>query len=144
MSPFRFSAAIAAYVVPTFALGVLWHLVWFGQYYADLQIYREQLIFPLGIASMLIQGTILAWLYPRISGTGHWLRRAAQFGSIMGILFWSLLVLPVAAKNIMASVPDFMLVETAFCLLQFAITAPLIALVYATIPAQADPHRMAL
>jgi hypothetical protein len=36
----------------------------------------------------------------------------------------------VAAKNIMASVPDYILIETAFTLLQWAIVAPLTVLVF--------------
>jgi hypothetical protein len=39
-------------------------------------------------------------------------------------------VLPVAAKYRMASVPDFLVLETAFTALQFLIVSPLIAFVH--------------
>ena len=47
-----------------------------------------------------------------------------------GVLAWSFLVLPVAAKNRMTSVRTFLLLETAFTAIQFAITGLLLALVY--------------
>jgi hypothetical protein len=47
-----------------------------------------------------------------------------------GLLSWSFTTLAVAAKNVMVSVPDYVLLETAFTILQFAIVGPLIALAY--------------
>lgn len=45
-------------------------------------------------------------------------------------LAWSFTTLPVAAKYQMSSVPDFLKLETAFTIVQFAIVAPLISLAY--------------
>jgi hypothetical protein len=39
----RFALAVLAYVVPTFALGFVWHLILFKQYYAALAIYRSDI-----------------------------------------------------------------------------------------------------
>ena len=46
------------------------------------------------------------------------------------LVSWSFTTLAVAAKNIMASVPTYMELETAFTLLQFAVVGPLIALAH--------------
>lgn len=43
---------------------------------------------------------------------------------------WSYMVLTVAAKHHMASVSGYLLIETAFVIIHFAIVSPLIALVY--------------
>jgi hypothetical protein len=59
-----------------------------------------------------------------------WLSSALKFALIFGTFAWSFAVLPVAAKNKMASVSKFMALETAFTSLQFAVTAPLIALAW--------------
>jgi hypothetical protein len=121
---------VAAYVLPTFPLGFVWHLVTFRDAYERLALYRAEVIVPFGLLSMLIQAVVYAWLYPRLFDTGRdrWRGSALRFGVIFGLFQWSLTVLPVAAKYAMASVPDFMLLETAFTLLQFAVVAPLIAL----------------
>lgn len=128
----RFLLAVLAYAVPTFALGYTWHLVFFEQYYRDLQIYRPDLIVPLGFASILIQAIAFGWVYrqsfARMSG-GLW-RKAALYAAFGAALSWSFTTLAVAAKNLMASVPDYVLVETAFTLVQWLLVAPLTALAF--------------
>jgi hypothetical protein len=128
----RFWLAVAAYVLPTFPLGYFWHLSTFKAQYDMLGLYREDVIIPMGLASMLIQGLAFAYVYPKLFSTarGDWLRSASQFFALFGLLAWSFLVLPVAAKYNMTSVSNFMLLETAFTILQFAVTAPLIALAW--------------
>jgi hypothetical protein len=46
------------------------------------------------------------------------------------LLAWSFVVLPVAAKYRMTSVQDFIVLETCFTALQFAVVSPLIALAH--------------
>ena len=127
-----FWLAFAAYLIPTFPLGYFWHLRTFAAEYEKLNIYRPDVIIPMGLASMIIQALFFAWVYPRLFSTAPelWLSNAVKFGLIFGALAWSFAVLPVAAKNKMASVPKFMALETAFTALQYAITAPLIALAW--------------
>lgn len=128
----KFLLAMAAYVLPTFPLGYFWHLSTFKAEYDALQIYRPDLIIPMGLASMLLQGAIFAWVYPRLFSTrrADWRSSALRFFCIFGLLAFSFLVLPVAAKFRMTSVSQFMTLETAFTILQYAITAPLIALAW--------------
>jgi hypothetical protein len=126
----RSALIAAAYVLPTFPLGFVWHLVTFRDAYERLALYRAEVIVPFGLLSMLIQAAVYAWLYPSVFATARdrWLGSALRFGIVFGLFQWSLTVLPVAAKYAMASVPDFMLLETGFTLLQFTVVAPLIAL----------------
>jgi hypothetical protein len=39
----HFGLGVLAYLVPTFALGFVWHLILFKQYYEDLAIYRKDI-----------------------------------------------------------------------------------------------------
>ena len=124
--------AFVAYLLPTFPLGYFWHLTTFKADYERLQMYRSDVLIPMGLASMLIQAALFAWIYPRLFSTARdkWLASALKFGSIFGLLAWSFLVLPVAAKYRMTSVPDFLKLETAFTFLQYAVVSPLIAFAY--------------
>ena len=124
--------AVAAYLLPTFPLGYVWHLVAFHENYERLAIYRQEVLIPLGVSSMVIQALLFSWAYPRLFSTqkGRWLRSAAQFGCVFGLIAWSYTTLPVAAKYDMTSVPRFMVLETGFNLLQFLVVSPLIALAY--------------
>jgi len=127
-----FWLAMVAYIVPTFALGYFWHLVAFHEAYERLALYRAEVIIPIGIASMLIQGVFFAWAYPRLFSTQReaWLASALRFFGVFSALAWSFTTLPVAAKYHMSSVPEFLKLETAFTLLQFAVVSPFIALAY--------------
>lgn len=128
----RFGLATAAYLLPTFPLGYLWHLVLFRQQYHELQLYRAEVIIPLGVASMLVQALLFAWLYPRVCSTRRdaWLSSAARFFAVFSVLAWSFTTLPVAAKYQMASIPVFLGLETSFTLVHFLVVSPLIALAY--------------
>jgi hypothetical protein len=128
----RFGAAVLAYVVPTFALGFVWHLVLFEGYYQRLAMYREDIIIPFGFLSMLIQAVIFAWLYEKAfaSRPGNWFSRGVLYAIVGGVLSWSFTTLAVSAKNVMASVPDYMVIETAFTVVQWIIVGPLTAFAF--------------
>lgn len=125
----QFWLAAAAYIVPTFPLGYIWHLSIFKPQYDALGLYRADVIIPLGLTAMVVQGLLFAWLYPRLFNTASaaWLSSATKFSLVFGTLAWSFLVLPVAAKYNMTSAPRFIALETAFTALQYAVTGPLIA-----------------
>jgi hypothetical protein len=127
-----FWLAALAYLVPTFPLGYFWHLTTFRAAYDRLEMYRPEVIIPFGLLSMAIQALIFAWAYPRLFSTRRedWLKSAVGFFAVFAALSWSLTTLAVGAKYRMTSVPDFMKLETAFTLVQFAVVAPLIALAY--------------
>jgi hypothetical protein len=124
--------AVLAYVLPTFPLGYFWHLKTFAPVYDRLDMYRSEVIIPMGLASMVIQGLFFAWVYPRLFDTSaeNWLMGALKFWAIFGILAWSFVVLPVAAKYRMTSVSTFIALETTFTAVQFGIAGLLLALVY--------------
>lgn len=128
----KFWLAAAAYILPTFPLGYFWHLSTFKTSYDALQIYRPDVIIPMGLSSMIIQGIIFAWVYPRLFSTARqdWLASAGKFFAVFGMLAWSFLVLPTAAKVNMTSVVDFLKLETGFTILQYLVAAPLIALAW--------------
>ncbi len=127
----RFFLGILAYVVPTFALGIAWHLILFERYYKALAIYRSDIIIPFGFLSMLIQAVVFAWIYEKVfARNGTLLMRAVLYATFGAALSWSFTTLAVAAKNIMASVPDYLVIETAFTVLQWLMVGPLTALAF--------------
>jgi hypothetical protein len=127
----NFWLGVAAYVLPTFPLGYFWHLTWFAPQYEALQIYRPDVIIPFGLLSMLIQGALLSWLFPRIAHkNASWLKQGLIFGAGVGLFAWSLSTIAVAAKNVMTSVPLYLALETGFTIVQYAIVGPLMALAH--------------
>jgi hypothetical protein len=57
--------------------------------------------------------------------------RVLAYAAVGAVLSWSFTTLAVAAKNVMASVPSYLSIETAFTIVQWIIVALLTALAYA-------------
>lgn len=136
----RYVPAVLAYLIPTFTLGFVWHLVLFESYYEALAIYRRDIIVPFGFLSMLIHAAIFAWLYDLAFATrlgGPW-KRAFAYGAVGATLSWSFTTLAVAAKNVMVSVPDYLLIETAFTIVQWMLVAPLTVVTCLQVPRATD------
>lgn len=126
-----FWLGLAAYVAPSFPIAYVWHLIVFAPAYHDLAIYRDDVIVPFGLLSMLIQGAAFSFAYPRVfPDRDPVLRNGLFYGLAIALLSWSFTTLAVAAKNIMTSVPTYMALETGFTLVQFVIVGPLIALAH--------------
>jgi hypothetical protein len=127
-----FWLGVAAYLLPTFPIAYAWHLVWLAPSYEALGIYRPDPIIPFGLLSMLVQGVIFSLAYPRFfpARDRGVLRPGLLYGFGLAILSWSFTTLAVAAKNIMGSVPTYLVLETGFTVLQFVVVGPLIALAY--------------
>lgn len=127
-----FTLAVLAYLVPTFITGFVWHLVAFHDTYTRLNIYRPDPVIPFGFGSMLVQGLIFAWAYPRLFDTTRavWTGSAFRAGLLFAALSWSFTTVAVAAKHPMTSVPEYFVIETAYTALQFLMVAPLMALAW--------------
>src|SRR4029079_13708126 len=98
----RIAIAAVSYLIPTFALGFVWHLVAFKGYYEALSIYRKDVIIPFGFLSMSIQALLFAWVYARVFAAWSDTRsRAFGYAAFGAVLSWSFTTLAVAAKNLM-------------------------------------------
>ncbi|MGE0853184.1 MAG: hypothetical protein AB7O44_26850 [Hyphomicrobiaceae bacterium] len=61
-----FWLGVVAYVVPSFIIAYPWHLVVFAPIYQQLGVFRDDVIIPFGLLSILIQGVAFSFAYPRI------------------------------------------------------------------------------
>jgi hypothetical protein len=130
----RFWLGVAAYLLPTFPIAYVWHLVVFEPAYHALRIYRADPIIPFGLASMMIQAVIFSWAFPRVLPASRRgvLMDGLLYGGGIGLLSWSFTTLAVAAKHPMTSISEFVMLESAFTFVQFVIVGPLIALAHRT------------
>ena len=127
----RIVVGALAYLVPTFALGFVWHLVLFKGYYDALAMYRQDVIIPFGFLSMSIQAVVFSWIYDQLiasRGTSAAMRGLA-YAAFGAVLSWSFTTIAVAAKNVMTSVPDYLLIESAFTAVQWALVGLVTGLV---------------
>lgn len=127
----RLTLGAVAYIVPTFAIAIVWHLFAFADVYQTLQVYRDDKIVPFGFAAMTIQGFLYALVYAKAFADGTVISGALRFGAAAAALAWSYTVAAVAAKHPMTSIADYVAIETAFTAVQFAVASPLMALALA-------------
>jgi hypothetical protein len=127
----KFVLAVLVYVVLTFVIAAGWHLVLFKSMYEELAIFtRKEPLIPLGVISMLLQGLVLAYLYPRLSGTGTPLVKGIKFGLLVGVLMASIAVFAEAGKQFVTSLPTWLAFESTYYLLQFGVVGVGMAMVY--------------
>lgn len=125
----RIAIAAFSYLIPTFAVGFVWHLVAFKAYYDALAMYRKDVIIPFGFLSMSIQAVLFAWVYLRVFATWSDIKsRVLGYAAFGAVLSWSFTTIAVAAKNVMTSVPDYLLIESGFTLVQWLLVGPLTVL----------------
>ena len=127
----RIGVAALAYLVPTFMLGFVWHLMLFKQYYDALGIYRHDVIIPFGFLSMSMQAVLFAFIYEQsfARNVGTTSAGGLAYGAFGALLSWSFTTIAVAAKNVMTSVPDYLVIESAFTAVQWMMVGPLTAFV---------------
>jgi hypothetical protein len=123
--------AALGYIVISFILGFIWHLVLFKETYETFGVYtRKEPIILLGVLSMIIQGIILAHLYPKYRGNRSGLAPALTFCFLMGFFFASGTVIALAAKSEIANLTGWFGYSFSFHLLQFGLVALVFAFVF--------------
>jgi hypothetical protein len=78
---------------------------------------------------MSIQALLFAWIYARVFAVWADVKwRILGYAAFGAVLSWSFTTIAVAAKNVMSSVPDYLLIESGFTLVQWLIVGPLTVL----------------
>lgn len=121
-----------AYLVITFVMGFVWHLKLFKDLYTQLAIYSriDDPIVPLGFLAMLIQGALLAYLYPLIAAVNSPALDGVKFGLLMGLFIASSAVIAEAAKQRVTSLSTWLIVESIYYAIQFSLSGLAIGLIY--------------
>jgi hypothetical protein len=120
----------AAYTLVTFPIAVLWHVVLFADMYGSFAYIEGEPKFLVGFATILLQGFILSWLYPRVAFSGSASVRGLKFATAVGLFFWTSHVLAFVAKNQMTSYGLFITMESIYLAIQFGVFGLLIGRIY--------------
>ena len=119
-----------AYIIPSMPWGYFWHLRVFKKSYEKWQFFGLNPSVPLAFIAMVIQGTILSVLYARLPIEHASVVNVFTFVSIMGIFFWSRVVVPSMASNAPSRTLGFFFLETAYLVGQYALFGALLCVVY--------------
>jgi hypothetical protein len=133
--------AVLGYMAATFITQATSHFVINADHYASVTFLRKEPIFPLGILSMLIQGSIISYLYARRSETERSISGAIKFAWLAGGFLVSYPALAEAAKYSVPAVAPWITVEFIAGFVQFTFYGVLLGLVYRhRAPASAVVH----
>ena len=121
---------ILAYVVATFGVQGASHFAINADHYAAISIMRPDPVIPMGVGSMLIQGTIFALLFPTFNTAGSTIRNALVFSWTIGGFLASYIVLGEAGKYAIPSLSSWVLVEGTTAAVQFTVFGVLLGLIH--------------
>jgi hypothetical protein len=119
-------------LIATFIGGYVWHLLLFKQTYMELKIFSriEDPVIPLGFSAILIQGALLAYVYPLVSRRSQPVVDGLRFGLLVGMFLATSAVLAEAGKNYVTSLSTWLVLETSYYLVQFVLSGLVIGLMY--------------
>ncbi|EKF19393.1 hypothetical protein [Nitratireductor pacificus] len=113
--------SVLAYLVITFAVQASNHLVVNAAHYARQGIVAPEPIFAGGVASMLVQGAVLTFLYSRLRPAFPGVTGGLWFALLMGAFLGSYIALGEPSKYLVSSWVEWFAVEATASLLQFAL-----------------------
>lgn len=127
----KMTFAAIAYIVVTFVIAAGWHLVLFQGLYDELGIFtRKEPLIHLGVISMILQGLVLAYVYPLGYQGGDPVKEGLRFGLLMGIFMGSNAVFAEAGKNEVSSLSTWLALESVYYLLQSGLVGIVIGWIY--------------
>ena len=129
MTPFLRGAL--AYLLVTFPLAFVWHLMVFKNVYDELGIFnRDEPIVALGFFVIVVQGILLSYAFPFFYRSGSSVKAGLKFGLVTGLFLWSSQVVAAGAKHEVSSLGAWLGIETAYFVVQFALVGLAIGLAY--------------
>jgi len=121
------------YILITFTLAFIWHLVLFPSFYDRIGYFGdEEPIIALGMLTILIQGVLFAYAYPFFQKSGSSTRDAARITMVFTLHTAAIHILAAAAKHHAPATWEWFLFEGLFFLTQFVITTTAFSLLHAS------------
>jgi hypothetical protein len=126
----RVALTVVSYMAATFGVQGASHFAVNADYYAGIAIMRPEPVIPMGLAAMVIQGLIFAWLFPIFNRGPSPVRNGIVFSCTVGAFLASYIVLGEAGKYSIPSVGSWVAVEGSAAAVQFILFGVLLGLLH--------------
>lgn len=131
----RSGVTLAIYVIANLIMAVLWHLVLFEEtLVAATPFARAHPLIPLGMAAMVVQGTMLIGLYPRFHQPRARVKSGLIFGALAGLFLAAGAIWVEIGKFEFADGWTYLVLETFYEVLSFSALGLIIALRHTEAP----------
>jgi hypothetical protein len=117
----RHILSVLGYIVATFVTQAASHFVIFAQHYATISYLKAEPIFALGFTTMIIQGSVLSYVFANSRFAGRSLMDAVRLAWLFGAFLVSYIALGEAAKYSVPSIPSWIAVEAGVGFVQYAL-----------------------
>ena len=120
-NPVTVLLTVLAYIIATFGVQGTSHFLINADHYSAITIMRAEPIIPMGLASMVIQGLIFAYMFPIFNRGSHPVRNALRFTWAIGAFLASYIALGEAGKYAVPSIGSWVAVELSTAAAQFTL-----------------------
>lgn len=118
-----------AYILATFPLAAIWHIVIFADQYRAFGYFEGEPNLLLGFSSIVVQGVVLSVLFQFTCFKGSVLIQSLKYVALVGVFFWSSHVVAFLAKQSIGNPAGFALMESAYLFIQFGVFGALLGLI---------------
>src|SRR6266849_8045062 len=126
----RHILSVLGFVVASFFTQATSHFVIFAKHFAAVPIMKAEPIFPLGFATMIIQGSVLSYVFANSRFAGGSRMDAVRFAWLVGAFLVSYIALGEAAKYNVPSIPSWIAVEVGVGFVQFTLAGLFLGLAH--------------
>lgn len=126
---------VLTYLIVSFGVQGASHFAINTEHYAAISIMRTDPIVPMGLASMIIQGLLFAYLFPLFNRGPNPVRNGLFFSWALGGFLASYIVLGEAGKYAIPSLGSWIAVELSAAAVQYTIFGLLLGLLHRRSPA---------
>lgn len=126
----RVALTVVSYMAVTFGVQGASHFAVNADYYAGIAIMRHEPIIAMGLAAMVIQGLIFAWLFPTFNRGPNPVRNGILFSCTLGAFLASYVLLGEAGKYSIPSISAWIAIEGSFAAVQFILFGALLGLLH--------------
>src|SRR6266852_8547333 len=126
----RHILSVLGYIIATFITQATSHFVIFRQHYAAITHLKAEPIFALGFATMIIQGSVLSYVFANSRFAGRSRMDAVRFAWLFGAFLVSYIALGEAAKYNVPSIPAWSAVEAGVGFVQFTLVGLFLGLAH--------------
>ena len=126
----RHTLTVLGYIVATFFTQATSHFVIFAQHYAAIPIMKAEPIFALGFTTMIIQGSVLTYVFANSRFAVGSRMDAVRFAWLVGAFLVSYIALGEAAKYSVPSIPAWIAIEANVGFVQYTLFGILLGLAH--------------
>ncbi|PRX57398.1 hypothetical protein [Flagellimonas meridianipacifica] len=119
----RIISGTIVFIIISFAVQALSHFVINTEHYAQVPHMRpdDEVIFPLGFLTMILQGGVLTYMYPFFCKESPSWKNGLTYGFLMSLLFVSYPAFTEAGKYKVPDIVSWIAVEGTVGLIQFCL-----------------------